>query len=416
MNRGSRGVTGFGADRGPSPQATKIALGAAGAVVLVLALGFFYLTAWRSFAVTVNGQEQTVRVGTSVADFLKDNDYFGVKAGRLLSVSGKVIDEQGGDRCEVSMGDKAVAKKDFDATEVLEGSKLTVKDGKDATEPHKEEKTAVAPKAEMEVGGAIQYVKQWGEAGEKAVWKGEKSGETVDKGVTKEPKNFVIGSRTPKPKGDKKYMALTFDDGPSQYTGKILDILKEKGVKATFYNLGENSGEYPELTKRLVDEGHELASHTNKHQNLPTLNKKGLRNEISSAFKTLEKNSGEQDVQMIRAPYGAFTKTEWLRASDIISCNVLWNIDTLDWKLPGADVIRDTVLDQAGNGYIALMHDGGGNREQDIKALPGIIDGLREKGYELVTVGELMRLDGTFPEEVVNGTVKQPKGAVVPEA
>ena len=77
--------------------------------------------------------------------------------------------------------------------------------------------------------------------------------------------------------------------------------------------------------------------------------------------------------------------------------------------------ITSAVLNGARNGSIVLMHDGGGNREQDIEALPGIIDGLRERGYTLVTVSELMRLDGRVPEEVIEGTVSLPEGAVMPE-
>ena len=95
---------------------------------------------------------------------------------------------------------------------------------------------------------------------------------------------------------------------------------------------------------------------------------------------------------------------------------MLWNIDTLDWKRPGAQAIVDGVLSNAYNGAIALMHDGGGNREQDIEALPAIIDGLRAQGYELVTVSELMATDSRFPREVVEGAVKMPKDAALPAA
>ncbi len=133
----------------------------------------------------------------------------------------------------------------------------------------------------------------------------------------------------------------------------------------------------------------------------------------ASAADAIEQASGVRP-QMIRAPYGAFTATEWARSADLISCNVLWNIDTLDWKLPGASSITNNVLTNAYNGAIALMHDGGGNRSQDVEALPAIIDGLRADGYELVTVSELMELDGRFPEDVVNGTVEMPEDAVLP--
>ena len=401
-------------DHGPSKGVTQIVAVVAAAVVVFGALGFCYATMWRSIEVTVNGTATQVRIGSSIADLLEQNNYFGVQPGRLMSVGGNVLEEAGGDRATVKRGEDVVSTADYAATKIEEGSSLTVENGGDATEPHTEEKVSLAPGMQMGKGGAIQYVQQWGKAGEKVVWHGEKSGEAVDHEVTSQPQDMIVASVNPEPKGKKKYMALTFDDGPSRYTQAILDILKEKGAKATFYNLGTSSANFPDLTKAVVEDGHELASHTNQHQNLPKLDRDSLRNEITSAFDTLEKNGGTRP-QMMRAPYGAFTATEWARSGDIISCNVLWNIDTLDWKLPGAAAITDQVLKHAHNGAIALMHDGGGNRQQDVDALPGIIDGLHEAGYELVTVSKLMDLDDRFPKDVVNGTVQMPKDAVLPQ-
>ena len=401
-------------DHGPSKGVTKVVAVVAAIAVVFGALGYCYATMWRDIEVTVNGTSTRIRIGSSIEDLLDQNEYFGVQPGRLMSVGGNVLEEAGGDRATVKRGEDVVPAADYATTNVEEGSSLTVENGGDATEPHSEEKVAIAPGMQMGKGGAIQYVQQWGKAGEKVVWHGERSGETVDHEVTAQPQDMIVASVNPEPKGKKKYMALTFDDGPSKYTQAILDILKEKGAKATFYNLGTSSANYPDLTKAVVEGGHELASHTNQHQNLPKLDRDGLRNEITSAFDTLKKNGGTRP-QMMRAPYGAFTATEWARSGDIISCNVLWNIDTLDWKLPGAAAITNQVLNHAYNGAIALMHDGGGNRQQDVDALPGIIDGLHNAGYELVTVSELMKLDGSFPEDVVKGAVKMPEDAVLPQ-
>lgn len=379
----------------------------------VVALGFCYMTMWRNVKVTVNGKAVQTRIGTTLDELLQANDNFGVQPGRLLSVGGNVLDERGGDHAAVTVDGAAVPTGELAATRVAEGSSLTVANGADATEPHTEEEATVPPNIQMGSGGAIQYVQQWGKAGKKTVWHGERSGETVDHEVTAPAQDMVVASVNPQPK-DGKYIALTFDDGPSKYTQAILDILKDKDVKATFYNLGSQAATYPDLVRAVVDDGHELASHTNAHQNLPTLDRDSLRAEISSAFDTLEQGAGARP-QMMRAPYGAFTASEWARAGDLISCNVLWNIDTRDWERPGAAAITNTVLSNAYNGAIVLMHDGGGNREQNIQALPGIIDGLRDAGYELVTVGELMRLDGSFPKDVIKGTVKMPKDAVLPQ-
>lgn len=387
------------------------------AIVLVLAIvgggGLFYWTSLRNVTVTVNGTEKQVGVSSTLDDMLQSNGYFGVKPGRLMSVGGNVLSEDGGERCRVLKGDEEIKTADLSTRKAEEGASYTVKNGADTTEDAKEEKVTIAPTIKEEAGGAIQYVSQWGVPGEKIVAVGKTSGEKADKKVTKKAKDMVVSSRTPEPEGG-KYMALTFDDGPSAYTQKILDILAKKKVKATFFNLGSQAGEYPDLTKAVVESGHELASHTNAHQYLPNLNRDDLRKEITSAFDTLEDASGTRP-QMMRAPYGSFTSAEWARSGDIISSNVLWNIDTLDWKLPGASAIKSMVLDNAFNGAIVLMHDGGGNREQDVQALPGIIDGLQKAGYKLITVSELMELDGNFPKDVVKGTVKLPKDAVMPE-
>lgn len=384
-------------------------------IVATMALAVCYWTMWRSVDITVGGEERSVRVGTPVAKLLEDNDYFGAVPGRLLSVGGNVIDEQGGERCSVTLGDTAVASDQLATTKLGDGDVLTVSNGADVTEPYQESSVPLAPGVQMDGTGAIQYVSQWGTPGTKTVRTGERSGETVDQEITAPATDMVVSARNARPQGDKKYIALTFDDGPSGYTPDILQVLKDKGVQATFYNLGSQEDKYGQYAKQLLDEGHELASHTNQHMYLPDLDNDSLRAEISSAADSINGASG-QSPRMIRAPYGAFTANDWGRAGDLISCNVLWNIDTLDWKRPGAGVITNEVLSNAYNGAIVLMHDGGGNRSQDVEALPGIIDGLRANGYELVTVSELMRLDGSFPQEVIDGTVSMPDGAALPLA
>ena len=381
--------------------------------LLAVGLGGGWLFFWRPVNVTVNGEVHQVTIGTKFSTYLGENDYFGVSSGKLMSLGGNVIKEDGGKRCTLQVDGRDVDDAEAATRTVEDGDAITVANGADVTEDHTESEQEIAPGIQKEVGGAIQYVSQWGHAGKKKVWTGKVSGETVDKEVLKEATDMVVSSHTPKPSGG-KYIALTFDDGPSSYTGDILKILAEKGVKATFYNLGNQAAAKPALSKAIVDGGHELASHTNQHQNLPTLDRDSLRAEITDAATKLGDATGVSP-QMIRAPYGAFTEVEWARAGDLISCNVLWNIDTLDWKRPGAQAITSMVLDNAFNGAIVLMHDGGGNRSQDVEALPGIIDGLKERGYTLVTVSELMSKDDRFPEDVVKGTVKMPEGAVLPQ-
>ena len=383
------------------------------AVCAVLAL--CYWNFWRPVSITVNGEGQTMLVNTSVLALLEDRAFFDAPPGRLLSLGGAVLDEAGGERCTVRLNGEELASSRFADTKVPEGAELEVSAGADRTEPSFEQTVAAAPGITMESGGAVQFVSQWGVPGKKVVTVGERSGETVDKEIVQAPVDMVVSSLNVKPQGAGKYIALTFDDGPSGYTPDILGILASKGAKATFFNLGSSEARYASYAKQLVDGGHELASHTNAHQYLPDLDAPSLRAEITSAADAIESAAGVRP-QMMRAPYGAFTANDWARAGDLISCNVLWNIDTLDWKRPGAAAITSMVLDNAFNGAIVLMHDGGGNRAQDVEALPGIIDGLRGAGYELVTVSELMDKDDRFPDAVVEGDVAMPEGAELPPA
>lgn len=413
-------AAGTQAQRAPRPAVegagsgkTAVFAAVLGAIMLGVALFSCYWTMLRPLHVQVNGEDVQVRVGTSADEFIRDNDYFGAKAGRKLSIGGSVIAEDGGARYSVAMDGKQMEPGDMVGVNVVDGASFVVSDGVDVTEASTEKTVALEPGLQMESGGAVQFVSQWGRPGKKVVTVGDESGEELDKEVVEPAQDMVVASRNVKPTGG-KYIALTFDDGPSGYTPDILKILKDKGAKATFYNLGSQEANYGKYAKQLVDEGHELASHTNAHQYLPNLDADALRAEISSAADAISGAAGVRP-QMIRAPYGAFTSTEWGRAGDIISCNVLWNVDTLDWKRPGADAIKAAVLDNAFNGAIVLMHDGGGNRQQDVEALPGIIDGLKAQGYELVTVSELLSHDGQFPKEVVEGTVAMPKDAQLPQ-
>lgn len=239
-------------------------------------------------------------------------------------------------------------------------------------------------------GGAIQRVRQHGRDGVREIWVGKKSGKKADKGVTEPPVDLVVEPLNPRPAG-RKVIALTFDDGPGPQSPAILDILRDKGVHATFFNLGSQAAAFPAVEQRALAEGHQIANHSNTHPDLTKLDKAAMRAEITGGFAGIKAASGV-DTRILRAPYGAFGTKQWTDASDLIDMNVLWDIDTLDWKRPGPNAIHDAVLSNAHNGAIVLMHDGGGDRSQDVKALPRIIDDLRAQGYEFVTIDQLMQM------------------------
>lgn len=389
------------------------------AAVLALALvvgggtggWWMWRTHWRTVPVDFNGTEVAVRVDQTLASAIDAHDGFGARPGRLMSITGKVVDKRGGEPVGVTLDGRAT---DIDALRTLRAGDLadgddgthrvTLTDGKDVTEGHTVKREAIPHGSEgtdIATGGTIQ-LRRPGKDGVREVWVGKASGEKVDKDVLEQPQDSRTTALTPKPPTDRKVIALTFDDGPSQYTPQMLDILKAKGAHATFFDVGTQSKGRGDIERRIVAEGHQLASHSNTHPNMPTLSTDALRAELKAGFDQLAANG--TDTRMLRSPYGAFTNADWDRAGDLISTNVLWDIDTLDWKRPGAQAIADTVLSHAHNGAIALMHTGGGDRTQTVEALPLIIDGLKAQGYEFVTVGELMALDQSqrFPDWAIN--------------
>ncbi|WP_246096646.1 polysaccharide deacetylase family protein [Paenibacillus sinopodophylli] len=194
-----------------------------------------------------------------------------------------------------------------------------------------------------------------------------------------------------KPAAGEKYIALTFDDGPDQrYTNDILDILKEKGVKATFFVVGQQVKKNPEVLQRIVEEGHSIGNHTYNHKDLSKLNKQQIIQEIKTTDAIIKKTVGYTPV-MVRAPYGAVSDTlkVLLKASkrDLVS----WNIDTRDWAGTSAADMSKMIKKEAKPNGIILMHSfGSKNIKNTVQALPGIIDDLVDMGYTLVTADQIV--------------------------
>lgn len=357
------------------------------------ATGGWYLWNYhlRRIPITVNRVNRLIRVDSTIATLLRDNDDFNTKPGRLLDITGKVLDKRGGGAIVVKRNGAVVATSRLDGTHMADNDVITVESGKDRTEAHTVRYDTVKYGTDIDLNnGPLQEVKQLGKDGKKEIWVGRRSKKEVDKGFSQKPQNLVVQSRSPRPAG-RKVIALTFDDGPSQYSDKILDILKEKGVKATFFDVGESAAQYPKQEKRMLAEGHQVASHSNTHPYMPKMGRDELRAEIKAGFDNLKQASG-LETRVMRSPYGAFGVEQWKQCADLLDMNVLWDIDTEDWKVPGAQAIHDAVLNNAHNGAVVLMHDGGGDRSQDVEALPGIIDDLKKQGYEFVTVAQLSRM------------------------
>ncbi|EJB07176.1 putative xylanase/chitin deacetylase [Rhizobium leguminosarum bv. trifolii WSM597] len=188
---------------------------------------------------------------------------------------------------------------------------------------------------------------------------------------------------------------LTFDDGPNpECTSKILDVLAERRVLATFFVLGAYVKDHPDLLRRVVAGGHSVGNHTMTHPDLSACNSETVEREINEASKAIVSACPQAAVQHIRAPYGAWSEDVLSRSMIAGLRPVHWSIDPRDWSRPGVDVIVDTVLAAARPGAIVLLHDGcppdevengklTGLRDQTISALLRIIPALQSRGFSL---------------------------------
>ena len=185
-------------------------------------------------------------------------------------------------------------------------------------------------------------------------------------------------------KENQKRIALTFDDGPHPvYTEELLDGLKERGVQATFFVTGEHAEKYPEIIKRMQEEGHLIGNHTYSHIQLKKANEEKFREELIETSRVIREITGK-DTMYVRPPYGS-----WDRAieKELNMFPVLWTIDPTDWKCLNADAVSQRVLRKVKENSIILLHD---SYASSVEAALQITDALLKEGYTFVTVEELL--------------------------
>jgi peptidoglycan-N-acetylglucosamine deacetylase len=194
---------------------------------------------------------------------------------------------------------------------------------------------------------------------------------------------------------DGPYIAMTFDDGPSPVnTTRLLDILKQRNIKVTFFMIGPNVVAHPEIARRALAEGHEIGNHSWTHPQLSKLSDQGVTEEITKTQEAI-KNACGFTPTLLRPPYGAITKRqrEWIEQQFGLNV-ILWTVDPLDWKRPGPTVVTQRILSGARPGAIILSHD---IHQQTIEAMPATLDGLMAKGYKFVTVSQLIAMNHPKP-------------------
>jgi peptidoglycan/xylan/chitin deacetylase (PgdA/CDA1 family) len=184
-----------------------------------------------------------------------------------------------------------------------------------------------------------------------------------------------------------KFVALTIDDGPyPKSTEKLLKVLDDNNVKATFFVLGENAVLYPDLFAKIKEKGHEIASHSFTHRHLNKLKETDCREEFSKAEEVLGK------VDYFRPPGGLYNEQVLKEAQARGYKTILWSIDTLDWQKPSCQQVVNKVMANIKEGSIILLHDGQANLPTP-QAINIFVDSLKKQGYTFKTIGELLNTE-----------------------
>lgn len=205
---------------------------------------------------------------------------------------------------------------------------------------------------------------------------------------------------------DGPYIALTFDDGPSaKLTPKLLDLLGAHHIKATFFVIGQNVADHPEIVARAAREGHEIGNHSWSHPAFGKMSDEAVRRELQKTDEAIRSATGNRPA-LLRPPYGSITarQKKWINEEFGYKI-IMWDVDPLDWKRPGPMAVTNRIVRNTRAGSIVLSHD---IHPGTIEAMPAAIDQLQAKGFKFVTVSELisMALPATpkpSPKSTTNG-------------
>ena len=187
-----------------------------------------------------------------------------------------------------------------------------------------------------------------------------------------------------------KYIAVTFDDGPHpQNTPRLLDLLRARNIKATFYVIGRNVDLYPQIVRRTVAEGHEIGNHSYTHRLFTKLSDSEVRSDLTRCRDAIGRAAGVQP-RTFRPPYGGLLQRQReMLFAEFGYPTILWNVDPLDWKRPGPSVVCARILSHTTAGSIVLAHDLHGST---VDAMPATLDGLLRRGFQFVTVSQLLAM------------------------
>ncbi len=367
------------------------------AVVVVLAIvGIFAFTNWmgsKPVEVTLNGDQVTISGAERSVGGLLDNNVVSVTPGNYVAVDGSTIRQGEGTRCTAKVNGNDT---DDMGMHLNGGDKIEISNGTDITEPYTDSDPQTLPhKTELKGVGAVHLYSNNAQDGEQVTRTGKESGITATV-TTKEPVDNIVQYYNVNSNGD-KVIALTFDDGPwDKQTDEILDILEQNDAKATFFTVGQCISGHEKELQRAASMGCEIGTHTWDHAegsgqgvSLIKMSTDERKQEVQKGLEAIKNATGQEASTIFRCPGGNFDTSVATDLEGIVTAEIGWNVDTTDWKKPGADVIAQRIQ-SAGPGNIILMHDGGGDRSQTIEGLRQALPKMKEQGYTFITVQELL--------------------------
>lgn len=375
---------------------TRGSLIAVAAVVVLAIVGIFAFNNWmgsKPVEVTLNGDQVTISGAERSVGGLLDNNVVSVTPGNYVAVDGSTIRQGEGTRCTAKVNGNDT---DDMGMHLNGGNKIEISNGTDITEPYTDSEPQTLPhKTELKGVGAVHLYSNNAQDGEQVTRTGKESGITATV-TTKEPVDNIVQYYNVNSNGD-KVIALTFDDGPwDKQTDEILDILEQNDAKATFFTVGQCISGHEKELQRAASMGCEIGTHTWDHAegsgegvSLIKMSTDERKQEVQKGLEAIKNATGQEASTIFRCPGGNFDTSVATDLEGIVTAEIGWNVDTTDWKKPGADVIAQRIQ-SAGPGNIILMHDGGGDRSQTIEGLRQALPKLKEQGYSFITVQELL--------------------------
>lgn len=205
---------------------------------------------------------------------------------------------------------------------------------------------------------------------------------------------------------DGNYIAMTFDDGPSpETTPRLLQMLRDRNIKATFFVLGNMVAKHPEVAKMIVDEGHEIGSHSWSHPQLTRISQASVDKELGNTSEVIFQATGKRPIYL-RPPYGSMKPSLRTYIEDKYGLTTVnWSVDPNDWKNRNTQAVYDAIMAQVKPGAIVLSHD---IYPTTVDAMPRVLDDLTAKGYKFATLSQMVAMDKPAKPQLVASLPKQP--------